>query len=549
MTDSTTSTTSVTNNQTITSNTLTKENIQMSNTTTKSVLSALSNVKDEQEFTSQDIRNLLAASAEGQPQVDEAVARHETPANKISLPVSMSTAKGAKVLTEAAAAEAEYEDFNKSFKFRPWDGAAALVRVMRKFFGTSGRGKAIQTMFGTIPPQNIEIEVAYGETVTVPWGQIDFAHLEGTLELGQTYDPEYGALFQVTINCPKRFAAEVHGFFTLLENELKEGSIYKGKAIRGTDNPRFLAPGVDESIVYNDEVYAALDQAVWGPIRHTELLRSQRVKVDPKVLLHGPYGTGKSEAGRMTAEVAVRHGWTFISYNSGDGTQDDLKKTIQTARLLSPAIVFVEDVDIYAEDQGSHAQSRLLEMFDGISSKGHEVMIVMTSNKVDNLSKGMLRAGRINKMIEIGALNKEATEKLIRIVNKGQLAEDLDFEAIHAATEGYEPAFIRQTFDDARQSALIRHSDELIAIGEYTPERATQFKLETRDFVTAANIMRPQHDKHASANDKNKKVTLEQLVSETVIEALATRVSLENGQIGKVGVRVLDPSEVTPLAK
>lgn len=542
-----TSTTSTTNNQT--SNTITKENNHMSNTQNTTILSAVSHKQDEVEFTSEDVRNLLAAASEGIPLFDEAVARHETPANKISLPLAMSTAKGAKILSEAASAEAEFEDFNKTFKFRPWDGAAALVRVMRKYFGTSGKGKAIKTMFGSIPPQNIEIEVAYGETITVPWGQIDFAHLEGTISLGSSYDAEYGQLFSVSVSCPKKYQASVHGFFALLEAELKTGSIYKGKAIRGTDNPRFLAPGVDDSIVYNDEVYAALDQAVWGPIRHTELLRSQRVKVDPKVLLHGPYGTGKSEAGRMTAEVAVQHGWTFISYNSGDGTQDDLKKTIQTARLLSPAVVFVEDVDIYAEDQGSHAQSRLLEMFDGISSKGHEVMIVMTSNKVDNLSKGMLRAGRINKMIEIGALNKEATEKLIRIVNKGQLAEDLDFDAIHAATEGYEPAFIRQTFDDARQSALIRHSDELIKLGEYTIQRATQFKLETRDFVTAANIMRPQHDKHAAADDKNKKVTLEQLVAETVVDALATRVSLQNGQIGTVAVEVLDPSEIKPLAK
>lgn len=537
---------STTNSNNIHITTENQENNHMSNNT-QQILSAVSRTQDEVEFTSQNVRDLLAAAAEGIPQFDEAVARHLTPKNKISLPEGMSTSKGAKILTEAAAAEAEYEDFNKTFKFRPWDGAAALVRVMRKFFGTSGRGKAIQTMFGTIPPQNIEIEISYGEVVTVPWGQISFEHLEGTLDLGSTYDNEYGMLFHVSINCPKKYQAEVHGFFTLLENELKTNSIYKGKAIRGTDNPKFLAPGVDSSIVYNEEVYAALDQAVWGPIRHTDLLRSQRVKVDPKVLLHGPYGTGKSEAGRMTAEIATDNGWTFISYNSGDGTQDDLKKTIQTARLLSPAVVFVEDVDIYAEDQGSHAQSRLLEMFDGISSKGHEVMIVMTSNKVDNLSKGMLRAGRINKMIEIGPLNKEATEKLIRIVNAGQLSDDLDFDAIWEATHGYEPAFIRQTFDDARQAALIRYADELKAQGQYTPEAAKKFLLTTEDFVTAANIMRPQHDKHAQASDANKKVTLGEALADTVVEALATRARLSNDRLGEIEVTVLDPAEVKQL--
>jgi hypothetical protein len=36
-----------------------------------------------------------------------------------------------------------------------------------------------------------------------------------------------------------------------IEKELKENSIYKGKAIRGTDNPRFLSPATDPSIVFN----------------------------------------------------------------------------------------------------------------------------------------------------------------------------------------------------------------------------------------------------------------------------------------------------------
>jgi len=534
-----TSNTSTTNNQ----NEL-KESNQMSNTTI-----ARESIKSEAEINAQTVRETLAQFAAGHPAVDEGVARHEVPKHKISLPTDMSLAKGAKTLQEAATAAAETMVFNKTFKYRPWDGAAALQRVMLKYFGTSGRGIAINMgFFGSIPPQTIEIEIGYNETIQVPWGHIEFAHLEGTIMLGAAPDSEYGQLFRVSIECPKKFAAAVHGFFNLLEQELKENSIYKGKAIRGTDEPKFLPLHTDTSIVYNEDVYVQLDDAVWSNLRHTDLLRDDpESKIDPKVLLYGPYGTGKSECGRLTAVEAVKNGWTFISYNSGEGTQDDLKKTIQTARLLAPSVVFVEDVDIYAEDQGSHAQSRLLEMFDGISSKGHEVMIVMTSNKVDKLGKGMLRAGRIDDMIEIGPLNREAAEKLIRLVNKDQLADNIDFDAIYESVADYEPAFLRRTFVKARQRALIRTADELQRLDEFTVDRAHQFKLTTEDFVQAAQLLRKQHDLHRDASDTQKKVTFDQLLGETLVEALATKVQLHNDEMGDIDVQVLEPANQKSL--
>lgn len=500
-----------------------------------------SNLQDKKHFEA--VRSTLAAYATEKPGTGTAVAYHVEPKNKVSIPEGMATAKAAAILAEAAQAEQERQDFKKTFKFRPWDGAAAVNRVMERHFGTTGRGVAIKSFFGDIPPQMIEIEVAYGQTVQVPWGHIEFAAFEGTLMLGSSYDEEYGNLFQLAINCPKKYSAAVSGFFRLLEEELKEGSIYKGAAIRGTEQPRFLALTVDPSIVYNDSVYEQLETSVWGVIKNAELLRSLSVKTDPKVLLHGPYGTGKSETGRLTAKVAVDNGWTFIAHNSGKGSLSDLEQVLKTARLLAPAVVFIEDIDLYASEADERAQSRMLELFDGISSKDAEVLILMTSNRPATFSKGMLRAGRINKMIEIGSLDKQATEKLIRIVNEGQLEDVIDFDAIWEATTGYEPAFIRQTFDDARQSAAIRHANNLRAKGQYNLSRARQFKLGTKDFVTAAQLMRPQHDSHASAQEQTKAKTLDDQFRGIIADLLTTGTTLSNDQIGTIEVELVDAAD------
>lgn len=483
----------------------------------------------------EDVRSTLAKFASSNYAPDLGVAYHLTPEHKVSLPNGMDLGKGAKILAEADKASRETQVFTKIFKYRPNDGAAALVRVMQKYFGTTGRGKPIQTFFGSIPPQQKEIEIGYGETIQVPWGHIAFEHLEGTLMLGYDYDAEYGQLFELAIECPKKYDASVHGFFNLIEEELKTGSIYKGKAIRGTDEPRFMDLQVDDAIVYNSEVYDALETSVWGVIRETVMLREMKIKTDPKVLLHGPYGTGKSEAGRMTAKVAVDNGWTFIAFNSGKSQISELEHTLKTARLLAPAVVFVEDVDLYAENKDEATQSRMLEMFDGLSSKGHEVMVLMTSNKPGNFNKGMLRAGRINRMIEIGPLNREATEELIRRSTGEQLGE-VDFDKVWEAMAGFEPAFVRQTFNDARQAAAIRHASELRLSGQWSHQASQDFKLQTDDFVTAANLMRPQHEAHSAATDTLKEPNIDELLGQKIVEVLTDRLYFEDARANQIDV-------------
>lgn len=490
------------------------------------------------------VRTKLASFATQGYEPDMGIAYHEEPKNKISIPYGMDKAKAAEIAAEAARADREMMVFRRKFRFRPYDGAAALVRVLEKHFGTTGRGKPIQTFFGPIPPQLIDVEVGYGQTIQVPWGHIDFVALEGTLMLGSTNDEEYGELFELMIECPKKYSASVHGFFNVLEVELRDHSIYKGKAIRGTDQPKFLDLQVDPSIVYNQDVYDTLETSVWGVIREVELLRELNVKTDPKILLHGPYGTGKSETGRMTAKIATDHGWTFIAFNSGKQTIGDLEKTLQTARLLSPAVVFVEDIDIYAQETDNNAQTRMMEMFDGLSSKGREVMVLMTSNHVEAFRRGMLRTGRIDHMIEIAALDREATERLIRLVNKDMLG-DVDFDQVWEAMHGYEPSFVRSTFDDARQAAAIRNAAALRAAGTYTKEAAKKFLLNTEDFVTAANLKRPQHERHGRASDAKNDRTVDNVMRAMIKDVLEKELLFSNDRIGDIEIVAADQHAAT----
>lgn len=458
---------------------------------------------------------------------DQGVAYHVDPPNKISLPEGMTPAQGSKALSDVAIALDQKETFQRVFKYRPWDGAFALVQVLSKFFGTTGRGVPIRTMFGSTPPKQVEVEISLTETVQVPWGHIEFSPFEGLLMLGVSQDSEYGMLFELSISCPKRYGASVAGFFKMIQRELEEHSIYKGKSVRtsksadGIDEIRFIGTNQDSTIVYNENVMGALDNTVWGVIRNADVLRADNRKTNMRVLLHGPYGTGKSECGKITGAVANANGWTFFKFESNKGTLDDLDRTIATARLYQPSVVMIEDIDTYASNEDPKYQSRLSNMFDGLGSKEDKVMLLMTSNRAAEFSKGMLRAGRIDRMIEIGALNREATEEMIRrVVGKDRLEDDIDFVEVHKSLEGFEPAFVRQTFDQAATAALIRKADELRTSGKKN-EDPRKFKLGTADFVNAANILRPQHDMHRDKSDERSRDTLAGVFKDTIVEAMA----------------------------
>lgn len=454
----------------------------------------------------------------------------QTDGTQISVPRTMTLQSAARTLAAAADAQEQDETFVKVFKARPWDGAWATFNVMREFFGSTGRGVTVETPFASAAPRMVSVEIGFGEIAEVPWGCLEAPIFEGTIDFDSSNDPHLGWLFELSVTAPKKHEGAIVGFFRLIEDWLRQRSIYKGKAVLGTRDPAFLPPYTDSSIVFTDKVNDLLETAVWGVIRNRAVLQEDQRKVNTRTLLFGPYGTGKSEAGRMTADVAVRHGVTFIQVESG-ATLSDLEQSAATARLLAPAVLFVEDVDLLVSDSddGNARQARVLELFDGISSKSDGVMILMTSNRAAAFSKGMLRAGRVDQMIEIGALDRGATETLIRkVIGPDRLSAGLDFDTVWKAVAGFEPAFVRAVFDQAGAAALMRNGDRLRAEGFSEPDirrYAREYTLDTGDFVAAADLLRPQHDMHTAKSDQVTQDRLSQvltaLVAGTVEETLA----------------------------
>jgi hypothetical protein len=427
---------------------------------------------------------------------------------KIQLPARFSgnLPAAAKFIMEIHEQEnAEYA-FGRTFRFRPWDGAAAFDRACRFVFGTSGLGQATRTMFGSRPPALISIAVGPGKQLQVPWGKVSMPPLEATFDLDATHDDEYGPLFRLHVTAPRRNRAMLEAFFDVVQRELEERSIYRGKAFNAATQPEFLDLSwvAKTPIIYTDEVFTQLTANVWSLLRYTDEMRARKMPLKRAVLLEGPYGTGKSLAGALTAVEAIENNWTFIQVRPG---QDDLLEALNTAKLYAPAVVQYEDIDTVAKDGNAEKISELLDALDGIGNKGNPVLLLATTNHVADIQKAVMRPGRLDAVVHIGALDRAGVERLVSSLVDPATLGVIDYDQVTEAMEGFLPAFMREAVDNAVRYSMVRNG-------------GTPATIETSDLVHAAVGLKRQlalmNGAHAGERPRP---TLDQAFRDVSVEA------------------------------
>jgi hypothetical protein len=99
-------------------------------------------------------------------------------------------------------------------------------------------------------------------------------------------------------------------------------------------------------------------------------MRDEKMPLKRAILFEGDYGTGKTLAAFLTAQIATANGWSFHYCRPG---RDNIATVMKTARLYQPAVVFFEDVDTIAEGGDADDVSQLLDIFDGNHREGHRV--------------------------------------------------------------------------------------------------------------------------------------------------------------------------------
>lgn len=423
-------------------------------------------------------------------------------------------------------AENQNAHFNmtRKFNFRPNDVAAAFSRGMKRLFGVSGVGKAQFTMFGVVLPEYISVNSGpNGETIQVPWGQVEFGLLEAVFNIGKAKSAEFGIVGEISVEAPKKNRNKIDGFFKIVAEELALRSIYRGHAITAhPTDPQFLdLNAIDpERVIYTQDVEVQLRVNLWAPLQYANQLRANKIPLKRAVLLYGPNGTGKTLAGGLAAMLATQNGWTYILVRS----QDDPMAALETAAMYAPACVMVEDLDTVASANVQRDQITLvLDRLDNVAAKGREIMVIFTSNEAAELDRNVIRPGRIDAAIEVGALDRPGYERLVKaLIVPELLAEDIDYDEVCAAMyyfdetakeeKGFLPAFATEAIQRSMRYRIMENSGE--------PGVITTSNLVDACKGMASHIA--LMDAASRANDK--KSSLDAALGESITRALSATV-------------------------
>ena len=210
-----------------------------------------------------------------------------------------------------------------------------------------------------------------------------------------------------------------------------------------------------------------LQETIQWPLQYADAY--ERVALEPEtgVLLYGPPGTGKTLLAKAVANEAEAN---FISIKGPElfdkyvgESEKGVREIFRKARENAPAVVFFDEIDAIAAERGSgdgdsnvgeRVVSQLLTELDGLEEL-EDVVVIATTNRKDLIDDALLRPGRLDRHIEVGAPDREARREILEIHTRGRpLADDVDLEALADRTEGLVGADLEAVCREAAQTAV-----------------------------------------------------------------------------------------------
>lgn len=352
----------------------------------------------------------------------------------------------------------------------PWEVAMALPDVLEEVFGAATlKTKTIETFFGpvTIHPQAREIKVGPGpkDVVLVPWGAPFNIPGLPEVELNIESVPDQGRLCTgVHAEVKRKDHPVLQEIVDRVREYIKAKSIYKGKVLTlkfdttdGADMPviDFLdLSGFDPSILaYDDSTTNDIKFKLLAFVDHPELCIETGIKSKQSFTLAGPRGTGKTALARWVMQHGTKDGrWTAVYLQ--DST--DLAKALPYLARWGRSIMLAEDIDKVAGKDTPYAKVQELSLIlDGLDKFDQEVLLLCTTNNLDDVHPMLRREGRL-RTIPVDMPDRHAAAQVLRNYAGALLGEGQSVDAAGKLLAGYPPATCEAVVGDAKRVYIAR---------------------------------------------------------------------------------------------
>ena len=186
-------------------------------------------------------------------------------------------------------------------------------------------------------------------------------------------------------------------------------------------------------------------------------------RIPKGILMVGPPGTGKTYLSRAVAGEA---GVPFFSISGSDFVEmfvgvgaSRVRSLFEDAKKNAPAIIFIDEIDAVGRKRGAglcgghdereQTLNQLLVEMDGFGVN-QGIIIMAATNRPDILDPALLRPGRFDRQVVVGAPDVKGREAIFRVHAKNKpLADDVKIEVLARRTPGFTPADIENLMNEA----------------------------------------------------------------------------------------------------
>ncbi len=219
-----------------------------------------------------------------------------------------------------------------------------------------------------------------------------------------------------------------------------------------------------------DEEKAELQEMV-DFLKNPAKFQAIGARIPKGVLLVGPPGTGKT---LLAKAVAGEAGVPFLSISGSDFVElyvgvgaSRVRDLFEQAKKNAPAIVFIDEIDAVGRQRGAglggghdereQTLNQLLVEMDGFGVN-EGVIVIAATNRKDILDNALLRPGRFDRQVYVGAPDVIGREAILKVHARGkQFDPDVDFLKIARTTAGFTGADLENLLNEAALLAARRN--------------------------------------------------------------------------------------------
>ena len=272
-----------------------------------------------------------------------------------------------------------------------------------------------------------------------------------------------------------------------------------------------LAQDGKNKVTFNDVAGADEEKAELQEI--VEFLKNPQkfvqigARIPKGVLLVGPPGTGKT---LIAKAVAGEAGVPFLSISGSDFVElyvgvgaSRVRDLFEQAKKNAPAIVFIDEIDAVGRQRGAglggghdereQTLNQLLVEMDGFGAN-EGVIVIAATNRKDILDNALLRPGRFDRQVYVGAPDVKGREAILKVhARNKQFDPDVKFSDIAKTTVGFTGADLENLLNEAALLAA-RRNKKLIS-----QEEIEESLLKVVMGVEKKSHIITEHDKRLTA--------------------------------------------------